>query len=126
MTIASKPHILFLWRIFLRLGSSSSCCAGSYQGIFFSISVLFGVPWKGIAILYIQAFYARAFLTIILGFCDNFDTTHCKVASLPTGIETLAIGATETASAFDPEIKQTKNVDFSLIKLLLTQTLYLI
>ena len=27
MTIASKPHIPFLWRIILRLGSSSSCCA---------------------------------------------------------------------------------------------------
>ena len=26
MTIASKPHIPFLWRLFLRLGSSSSCC----------------------------------------------------------------------------------------------------
>ena len=26
MTIASKPHIPFLWRIFLRFGSSSSCC----------------------------------------------------------------------------------------------------
>ena len=26
MAIASKAHILFLWRIFLRLGSSSSCC----------------------------------------------------------------------------------------------------
>ena len=26
MTIASKPHIPLLWRIFLRLGSSSSCC----------------------------------------------------------------------------------------------------
>ena len=25
MTIASKPHIPFLWRIFLRLGSSSLC-----------------------------------------------------------------------------------------------------
>ena len=26
MTMASKLHIPFLWRIFLRLGSSSSCC----------------------------------------------------------------------------------------------------
>ena len=26
MTIASKPHIPFLWRIFLRLSSTSSCC----------------------------------------------------------------------------------------------------
>ena len=26
MIIASKPHIPFLWRIFQRLGSSSSCC----------------------------------------------------------------------------------------------------
>ena len=26
MTIASKPHIPFLWGIFLRLDSSSSCC----------------------------------------------------------------------------------------------------
>ena len=26
MTIVSKPHIPFLWRIFLRLGSSSPCC----------------------------------------------------------------------------------------------------
>ena len=27
MAIASKPHIPFLWRIFLKLGSTSSCCA---------------------------------------------------------------------------------------------------
>ena len=26
LTIASNPHIPFLWSIFLRLGSSSSCC----------------------------------------------------------------------------------------------------
>ena len=31
MTIAFKPHILFLWRIFLRLGSSSSCCVIELQ-----------------------------------------------------------------------------------------------
>ena len=40
MTIASKPHIPFLWRNFLRLGSSSSCCVilylfpGTLYGIF--------------------------------------------------------------------------------------------
>ena len=32
MTITSKPHILLEWRIFLRLDSSSSCCA--YTGVY--------------------------------------------------------------------------------------------
>ena len=34
MTIASKPHIPFLWGIFLRLDSSSSCCDGCLASFF--------------------------------------------------------------------------------------------
>ena len=41
MTIASKPHISFLWRIFLRLGSSSSCCEAftTYCNIYIDTNV---------------------------------------------------------------------------------------
>ena len=78
--LASKPHIPFLWRIFLRLGSTSSCCeyrsiriqSTSFDRSIFLILQSFFVPWKTIVLiqnlLEYQSFIHNASLDHFLAF----------------------------------------------------------